>query len=307
MRIYRNIEEIERRKKSVLTVGTFDGLHLGHQSILDQIKKIAAEKNLFSTIVTFDPHPRKVLGNPHGGDINLLTTTREKLKIFQEANIDQVLVIPFSKEFAAFSSREFVEQILVEKLAADSIVIGHDHHFGRNREGGFRLLEELGLQFDFSVYQVPEYRQNGELVSSSLIRGLLEAGNVEKTAEYMGRSYTITGTVIKGHGRGIDIGFPTANIEVDDKDKLIPARGVYAVDVMLDGRRFTGMMNIGTRPTFDFDSLTLEVHIFNFTAYIYGKALEVLFKKFIRPEKKFSGIEALRFQLQKDKETCENI
>jgi riboflavin kinase/FMN adenylyltransferase len=307
MRIYRSISEIERKVKCVLTVGTFDGFHLGHQSILDQIKKIAKEKNLVSTIVTFDPHPRKVLGNPHGGNINLLTTTREKLKIFKEADIDRVVVIPFNKEFAALNSTEFVKQILVEKLLVDSIVIGHDHHFGRNREGGFRLLEELGQKFSFSVYQLPEYRQNGELISSSLIRSLLESGNVEKTAEYMGRPYSITGKITKGQGRGKDIGFPTANIEIDDEDKLIPAGGVYAVDVVIDDRLYKGMMNIGIRPTFDFDSLTLEVHIFNFDACIYGKALEVRFKKFIRPEKKFSGIEALRFQLQKDKEVCENI
>lgn len=306
MRIYRDIAEIDNTEKSVVTVGTFDGFHLGHQSILEQIKQIAANNGLKSTIITFEPHPRKVLGNSNGG-INILTTLEEKLRIFREAQIDQVLIIPFTREFAKISSTEFVQNILVEKLGAEEIVIGHDHHFGRNREGGFAELQRLGKLFNFSVQQVPEYRQNGELISSSLIRGLLESGNVEKAAAYMGRPYAIFGTVIRGNGRGREIGFPTANLEVDHEAKLIPAEGVYAVDVFLNGAVYKGMMNIGRRPTFDFDSLTLEVHIFNFDAYIYGKILEVRFKKYIREEKKFSGIEELRSQLQKDKKVSESI
>lgn len=306
MRIYRDIAEIKGAEKSVVTVGTFDGFHLGHQSILEQIKEIAAGNGLKSTIVTFEPHPRKVLGNSNGG-INILTTLDEKLRIFREAQIDQVLIIPFTREFAKISPAEFVENILVEKLSAKEIVIGHDHHFGRNREGGYAELQRLGKLFDFSVHQVPEYRQNGELISSSLIRNLLESGNVEKAAEYMGRPYAIFGTVIRGNGRGREIGFPTANLEVDHEDKLIPAEGVYAVDVLLKEAVYKGMMNIGRRPTFDFDSLTLEVHIFNFSAYIYGEILEIRFKKYIRQEKKFSGIDELRSQLQKDKKASETI
>lgn len=306
MRIYRDISEIDNAKKSVVTVGTFDGFHLGHQSILEQIKRIAADKGLQSTIVTFDPHPRKVLGNSNGG-ISILTTLEEKLRIFREAQIDQVLIIPFTREFAKISSTEFVQSILVEKLGAEEIVIGHDHHFGRNREGGLAELQRLGKLFNFSVQQVPEYRQNGELISSSLIRNLLKSGNVEKAAAYMGRPYSVFGTVIRGKGRGREIGFPTANLEVGNEDKLIPAEGVYAVDVLLKGTNYRGMMNIGRRPTFDFDSLTLEVHIFNFSAYIYGEILEVRFKKYIRQEKKFSGIEELRSQLQKDQEVSKNI
>lgn len=306
MRIYRDITEIDRTEKSVVTVGTFDGFHLGHQSILEQIKQIAAGNGFKSTIVTFEPHPRKVLGNSNGG-ISILTTLEEKLRIFREAQIDQVLIIPFTREFAKISPAEFVQNILVEKLSAKEIVIGHDHHFGRNREGGIAELQRLGKLFNFCVQQVPEYRQNGELISSSLIRSLLESGNVEKAAAFMGRPYAIFGTVIRGNGRGREIGFPTANLEVDHEDKLIPAEGVYAVDVLLNGAVYKGMMNIGRRPTFDFDSLTLEVHIFNFSAYIYGEILEVRFKKYIRQEQKFSGIEELRSQLQKDKKASDKI
>jgi len=307
MKIYRDISEITEAAKSALTVGTFDGFHLGHQSILEKIKRIAAEKGLQSTIITFDPHPRRVLNNPNGGEVSILTTTAEKLRIFQEAGIDQVLVIPFTKEFAKISSAEFVEDILVGKLAMEDIVIGHDHHFGRNREGGFQILEKLGETLRFSVHQVPEYKKDGEVISSSLIRNLLLNRDVEKAAAFMGRPYSLFGIVIHGNGRGREIGFPTANLQVDHEAKLIPGGGVYAVDVLLDNALYQGMMNIGTRPTFDFESLTLEVHIFNFDAYIYGKMLEVRFKKFIRREKKFPGIEALRAQLEKDKEACKNI
>ncbi len=288
------------------TVGTFDGFHLGHQSILEKIKKIAAAKNLLSTIVTFDPHPKKVLGNNNAGDVSILTTTEEKLRIFREAKIDQVAVIPFNREFALTPPAEFVRKILVEKLAVKEMVIGHDHHFGRNRQGGLEELQQLGKELQFSVSRVPGFSLNGELISSSLIRKLLEAGEVEKAARYMGRPYSLFGVVVKGDGRGKKMGFPTANIDPHHEDKLIPATGVYAVDVVMETLLYKGMMNIGTRPTFEFDSLTLEVHIFNFDAQIYGKPLEVRFKKFTRPERKFPGMEALREQLLKDKQICEN-
>lgn len=306
MKVYRNISEIKTPGESVATVGTFDGFHLGHQSILEKIKQIAAAKNLLSTIVTFDPHPKKVLGN-NAGEVSILTTTEEKLRIFREAQIDQVAVIPFSREFALTPAAEFVRKILVEKLAVKEMVIGHDHHFGRNRQGGLEELQQLGKEWQFSVSRVPGFSLNGELISSSLIRKLLEAGEVEKAARYMGRPYSLFGVVVKGDGRGKKMGFPTANIDPHHEDKLIPARGVYAVDVVMENLLYKGMMNIGTRPTFEFDSLTLEVHIFNFDAQIYGKPLEVRFKKFIRRERKFSGMEALREQLLNDKHICENI
>lgn len=307
MKVYRDISEIEPHRKSVVSVGTFDGFHLGHQSILQKIKAIAATNRLISAIVTFDPHPKKVLGNNSAGDLSILTTTEEKLRIFREAQIDQVLVIPFTREFASTPPREFVRDILVEKLAVKEMVIGHDHHFGRNRQGGLEELQQLGKELKFAVYQVPGFSLNGELISSSLIRKLLEAGEAEKAARYMGRPYSLFGVVVKGNGRGKQMGFPTANIALQHEDKLVPPPGVYAVDVVMEKLFYKGMMNIGTRPTFEFDSLTLEVHIFNFDAQIYGKPLEVRFKKFIRPERKFSGMEALREQLLNDKQVCENI
>lgn len=304
MKIFRAIADIRTAEASVVTVGTFDGVHLGHQAIMQRVKDFAAEHSLQSTIVTFDPHPRKVLGK---GTVTILTTTAEKLDIFASAGIDQVVVIPFSREFAALSSEVFVREILVDKLAAREMVVGYDHHFGRNREGGFEALLQLGSQYGFAVHQVPQLVNGGEAVSSTQIRQLLEAGEVAKAARFMGRLYGIEGIVKPGDGRGKEIGFPTANIELSEADKQVPGKGVYAVEVEVDQQSYGGMMNIGTRPTFDFDYLTLEAHLFNFNDSLYGKKLKVRFKKFLRPERKFSGIEELRAQLKKDKQMCEII
>ena len=308
MKVYRNISEIDSGKKSVVTVGTFDGFHLGHQSILEKIRNIARQKpGLQTTIITFDPHPKKVVGNKAGADIKILTTTKEKLQIFAEAQVDRTVVIHFTPAFASLSSAEFIEDILVRKLSVNEMVIGYDHHFGRNREGGIEELKLMGERWQFTVHQVPQLEKDGQLISSTLIRKLIQEGNVEKAAHFMGRPYTIHGTVIKGDGRGRLMGFPTANIEVDHEDKLVPARGVYAVDVQVEDKIYKAMMNIGIRPTFDLEYLTLEVHLFKFDDFLYEKELKISFKKFIRQEKKFSGLEELKSQLEKDKMICENI
>ncbi len=307
MKIIRNISDIRSDRESALTVGTFDGVHLGHQSILSRLFELADRHGYRSTIVTFEPHPRKVLGKPGNASLGLLTTIEEKLTLFESLGLEQIVIIPFTREFAAKSAEEFVKEILLERLRVKEMVIGHDHHFGRNREGTFEKLEQLGRKYGFRVYQVPPLEIDGQVVSSSAIRQLIVEGNMKMANKFLGRNYTLSGTVVHGDGRGKQIGFPTANLEVTDHDKLIPARGVYAVDVMLDSQFYRGMMNIGVRPTFDHDSLTLEVHLFNFNASIYGKTLAVKFKKYIRPEKKFSGIEALRKQLQQDKLICERL
>ena len=304
MQIFRAIADIRSVGASVVTVGTFDGVHLGHQAIIQQVKDFAANHSRQSAIVTFDPHPRKVLGK---GPVTILTTTAEKLDIFADAGIDQVVVIPFSREFAALSSEAFVTSVLVDKLTVREMVVGYDHHFGRNREGGFEALLQLGRRHGFTVHQVPQLVNGGEAVSSTYIRQLLETGDVAKAARFMGRRYCIEGIVKPGDGRGKQIGFPTANLELSEADKQVPGRGVYAVDVEVDQQSYGGMMNIGIRPTFDFDYLTLEAHLFNFNDSLYEKKLKVRFKKFLRPEKKFSGIEELRAQLKKDKQMCEFI
>ncbi len=304
MKIFHKIEEITTPTPCVATVGTFDGFHLGHQSILELMSRIAKKDGFKTTIVTFAPHPRKVLT---GQPVKILTTLREKLQIFSEHGIDQVLIIKFTKAFAAKSSRDFVKKILVDRLGVQAMVIGHDHHFGRNREGSFENLNRMGKEFGFTAHEAPPFKNGGELINSSKIRQLIEAGDVEKASRYLGRPYQISGEVYHGDGRGRKIGFPTANIALDEPDKLIPAQGVYAVDVIAEKKRYKGMMNIGIRPTFEFDSLTLEAHLFNFVGLLYGKTLTVHFKKFIRNEMKFSSISELIEQLKKDKKISENI
>lgn len=307
MKVFRSIEEIRSAGGSAATVGAFDGLHTGHLFILDHLKQTARRENLISTVVTFDPHPKKIVSAPGSAPIRLLTSTAEKLEILEREQIDQVVLIPFTREFAALSYESFVRDVLVEKLSVREVIIGYNHHFGRNREGGLRELMELGRRFHYGVQQLPPFQLEGENVNSSLVRRLIAEGKVQEAAVFLGRQYQLTGTVVRGDGRGRTIGFPTANIAPNDPEKLLPGRGVYAVDALVAGSCFKGMMNIGTRPTFDIESLTLEVHLFNFTADLYGDEITVYFKKFIRPEKKFAGISELQTQLSKDKAVSEKL
>lgn len=306
MRVVRELSDLDIARGSSVTVGSFDGVHRGHQAIFENLIASASQKNLQSLIVTFDPHPRKVL-SPDSGNLKLLTSLDEKLEIFQSIGVDIVVVIPFTREFSKLSYVTFVEDILVAKLKVGQMVIGHDHHFGRNREGGLRNLIDLGEKHGFGVEQVAPLTANGEIISSSLIRKYLEEGAVEQAGNFLGRPYSMAGKVTRGDGRGREIGYPTANIQPLDPDKVIPRRGVYAVDVDHGKERFKGMMNIGYRPTFNFDPLTLEVHIFNFSAQIYEEPLRVHFKKFIREEKKFGSVQELKAQLDQDKTNSENI
>lgn len=306
MKVIRNLSDIDVYSGSALTVGSFDGIHLGHKAIFDKLIDIATKRDLKSVVVTFSPHPRKVLGPP-SNNLKLLTSLEEKIELFEKIGIDQVQIIPFTKEFSKLSYREFVEKILVGRLMVKEMVIGHDHHFGRDREGGIDNLVNLGKELGFSVKQVSPLTENGKIISSSVIRQFLENGNIEKANEFLGRLYNLRGKVVKGDGRGREIGFPTANIQLDDPDKVVPKKGVYAVDVIHEGKVYKGMMNIGNRPTFNFDPLTLEVHIFNFNVYIYEKSLNIRFKKYVRDEKKFADKNELISQLQEDKIRCENV
>ncbi len=305
MKVFRNWTEIEPHLPSSVTVGSFDGIHLGHRQLIDRLLELARAHDLVSTVVTFEPHPKKVLGKD---TVHLLTDLEEKLALLRELQVAQTLVIPFTREFARMDYRQFVRSILVERLNVREMVIGHDHHFGRNREGTFECLVALGQQWGFSVHQAGPFKVAGEVVSSSAIRRLIQQGNVEKAAQFLGRYYTLKGVVEKGDGRGRTMGFPTANIRFTQPDKLIPPAGVYAVNASVQGKTYRGMMNIGYRPTFNNnDTLTSEVHLFNFSSLIYGEEITVFFKKFIRGEKKFSGIEELKTQLEKDRKICEKI
>ena len=306
MIIFRDMDSVSVDGGCAVTVGTFDGFHAGHQVILDRTRSCARERNLQTAVVTFHPHPRKVLAQG-AENLHILTTVGERIAIFEAAGVDVVVVIPFTRQFAATDSADFVRDFLVARLGMKAMVVGHDHHFGRNREGSFEVLKASGDQLGFQVTQVSPQEIEGRVVSSTRIRQLVSEGNVAEAAVLMGRAYRLRATVVAGSGRGRIIGFPTANLRPDDGGKLLPQRGVYAVDVQVKDRLFNGMMNIGTRPTFEDDDLTLEVHIFNFNASLYGEEIEIHFKQFLRPEKRFDGPDALIKQLEIDKEICERL
>ncbi len=307
MKIFRSIDEIELDQSTALTVGTFDGVHRGHQEVLSLLGRRARELDCLEVLVTFHPHPQFVVGPKHGKELQLLTDLDEKLELLNQLRFPAVVVIPFTREFSQTSYQDFVKDILVKKLHVKMMAIGYDHAFGRNREGHREQLEKMGEKYNFMVEVVPPYYMDEEIVSSTLIRQNLNDGNVMRANELLGRHYSIQGKVVTGQRRGRDLGFPTANIQVNQSHRLIPKEGVYAVDVWLKGNRHRGMMNIGHRPTFNIDPLTLEVHIINFTGSLYSEVLKIEFKRFIREEKQFKNAEELKKQLIEDKKVCENI
>jgi riboflavin kinase/FMN adenylyltransferase len=303
MKIIKSLSDINIKSETVLTVGSFDGIHLGHQQILEELKIQSYDCECIPTLVTFHPHPKQVLGNR----VELLTPLDEKLHILEKLGLSMIIVIPFTVEFSKMDYQDFVRQILIKKLRMKKMVVGHDHAFGRNRMGDSDHLKELGINLGFSVTVIEPYIIGSELISSSRIREFLHLTEMEKVKELLGRPYSLIGIVEKGENRGAALGFPTANIQPLQEDKLIPQRGVYAVDIVMAEKTYQGMMNIGHRPTFNFDPLTLEVHIFNFSGLIYGSTIEILFKKYIREEKRFSTKQELKEQISKDKEICIKI
>jgi riboflavin kinase/FMN adenylyltransferase len=304
MKIFYSIDDIQIDQPTVLTVGSFDGVHLGHQQIIKQLNSLSRDSHSLEVLVTFHPHPKEVLVPAANRSIELLTPLEEKLQLLNKLGLPVIAVLPFTREFAKTGYREFVVDILLKKFRMKKIVIGHDHAFGRNREGHAEQLKELGKSANFSVMVIQPFYLDNEIVSSSRIRQLLKTGEVETANKLLARKYSILGRVEKGNNRGSALGFPTANIRPIYSNKLIPKNGAYAVEVELSGQRYAGMMNIGHRPTFNFDPLTLEVHIFKFSSLIYGERVEIWFKKFIREEKKFHNQHELKAQLEKDKKLC---
>lgn len=301
------LNDVTHDANSVVTVGTFDGVHAGHRAIMDTVLRKAEERNARSVIVTFDPHPREII-NPGDAGIKLLTTLPERREILEELGIDRMVVIPFDRDFSLLSSEEFIREIIYDKIGVTEFVIGYDHHFGKDREGSIETVEQLGKELGFETYVVSKREVGAKTVSSTAIRNAIsEKGDVEEAAEFLQRLYRLNGTVIHGDKRGKEIGYPTANIKPEDSRKIIPKDGVYAVDVRYEGKWYHGMMNIGTRPTFDEQVRTLEVHLFDFEEEIYGKEVQVRFVKRIRDEKKFSGVDELISQLQKDEKEAKEI
>ena len=299
VRIYHNIEEFQKVKNAVVTTGTFDGVHIGHLKIIDRLRQIADDVNGETVLLTFFPHPRMVLFSDN--DLKLICTKNEKIALLEKAGVDHLIIHPFSREFSRLSSVEFVRDILVNKIGTNLLVIGYNHHFGRNREGSFEHLKEYGPLYGFQVEEICAQDVDEVLVSSTKIRKALDAGHIKTARAYLTHDFSLTGIVVKGDHLGRQIGFPTANIKVVDSHKLVPANGVYAVRVLVRDKEFKGMLNIGVRPTIDGIEKTIEVHIIDFNEDVYGEELTILFDDWIRVEQKFEGLDALKAQLEKDK------
>lgn len=297
---------IRSDESSVVTVGMFDGVHRGHEAIIRYLLQRAQDQDGTSTVVSFDPHPRTVV---HGDDVPLLTTVDERADILERLGLDRFVVIPFSMDFAQLPPEAYVEEILVERVGLREIAVGYDHRFGNNRAGDVDLLRDLGTRYGFEVDVIPPQEVDQDVVSSSAIRDLLvEDGAVYRAQELLGRPYQLRGIVARGEERGRELGYPTANLSLQDPRKLIPKRGVYATRVTLpDGRQKGGMMNIGRRPTFDGMDVTVEVHVLDFKGDLYGDHLSVQFLRRLRDEQKFESADALATQLSKDERHCRTV
>ena len=300
MKVFTSIPDYPFENKSIVTIGTFDGVHLGHRVILRRMKEIAKKTKGKSVLLTFFPHPRYVL-HKDNQDMKLITTLQEKQDLINQAGLDNLVIHEFTKKFSRIKPVNFVRDILVEQLNVHTLVIGYDHHFGRNREGSIQELTTLADLYDFNIEKIdPQYFED-VTVSSSKIRKLIEKGEMVKAKQYLGYEFMLNGKVIKGNSLGKTINFPTANIVVEDKWKILPADGVYAVKIVLEAKEYKGMMNIGQKPTVDGNGISLEVNIFDFSDDIYGKAIEVKFIKRIRDERKFEDLQGLKKQLLIDK------
>lgn len=304
MIVYRGIDSLLPLPYAVVTSGTFDGVHLGHQTILKRLNEVArAHPDGQSVVMTYWPHPRTVVSND-SQDLRLLSTLEEKIELLQQAGVDHLVVIPFTRAFSQLTSGEFIQQVLIDGLGTKKLVIGYDHRFGRDRQGGFDYIQAHQAEYGFEVEEIPRQDIEAVGISSSKIRTALNEGNIDAATRFLGRPYSLTGTIVKGRQLGRAIGFPTANLQVDDAIKLIPANGVYAVDVIQSGETYGGMLNIGFRPTVAGEHQTIETFIFDFSKDIYGEQMTLQFRAFLRPEQKFTGLPALMEQLQKDEQNA---
>jgi riboflavin kinase / FMN adenylyltransferase len=300
MKIYHNLDDFTKLQYAVVTSGTFDGVHLGHQKILNRLKEVASRHDGETVVITFWPHPRFVL-NPTDVKLKLLNTFEERIELIKQEGIQHLLRIPFTKEFSNISSFDFIQNILVEKIGTRKLVIGYDHHFGKNREGSFEQLKVSGPKFGFDVEEIPKQELEQVAISSTKIREALEFGDVASANHLLGRPFSLTGRVVQGEKLGRMLGFPTANLDLDSHYKLIPAEGIYAVLVNHESISYKGMLYIGQRPTVGGVHQTIEVNIFDFEKDIYGENLSVQFIGNIRKDIKFNDLEALKRQLVNDK------
>jgi riboflavin kinase/FMN adenylyltransferase len=300
MQVHYGTNDLPVFKNAIITIGTFDGVHNGHTQILQQLKREAEVADGETVIITFDPHPRKIIGKP-GAEIRLLNTTEEKIELLAAQGINHLVIIPFTTEFANQQAGDYVEKFLVDQFHPKTIIIGYDHQFGHNREGNYLLLEALKGKFGFEVKEIPGQVLDHVIISSTRIRKAITAGNIEEANLFLGYAYFFEGIVVEGNKLGRTIGYPTANIDISNPDKLVPADGVYAVTARVKGQYLKGMMNIGIRPTIGGTRRVLEVNLFNFNEDIYGTGLRIKLHKRLRGEVKFNGLDALKTQLAHDK------
>ena len=316
MQVHRNSAILPYFKNAIITIGTFDGVHTGHQQIIEQLKREAEKYSGETVIITFDPHPRKIV---HGekNEVRLINTLEEKIELLADNGIDHLVIIPFTAEFSQLSAQEYIRDFLIEKFHPHTIIIGYDHRFGKGRTGDYHLMEEMSSVFSYRLCEIPVHVLNAISVSSTRIRQAITDCDISKANELLGYSFFFSGKVAEGEKLGKKIGFPTANLRIGDPEKLIPGDGVYAVHACLIegeigsrpdqyapekiGKLYSGMMNIGFRPTVDGTKHLIEIHIFDFSEMIYGRTLRVFTEFFLRKEFKFNGIEALKEQLFRDR------
>ena len=308
MKVHHKIDSLPVFRNAVITIGTFDGVHTGHNQIIQQMKAVAASNSGETVIITFHPHPRKIVTNS-SQEVSLLTTLHEKTALLDAAGIDHLVVVPFTEAFASLSANDYIEQFLVKRFLPHTLIIGYDHRFGKGRSGDFTLLESYAEKKVFNLVEIPEHLIQEAAVSSTRIRHALKDGDIISTNKLLGYPYFFEGTVTEGNKLGRTIGYPTANLQIEETEKLIPANGVYAVTVQLEqfSEKLNGMMNIGIRPTVGGKNRVVEVNIFDFDKDIYGKNLLVNVIAYIRAEQKFDGLDALKNQLANDKENAIRI
>ena len=302
MKLFHSINDFRSTKKTILTLGTFDGVHIGHKKILERITQNTENGKYESLVLTFFPHPRMVLQEK--SEIKLLNTISEKTKLLEKTGIENLVIHPFNESFSRLTAEEFVHSILVDQFHIQKIIIGHDHRFGRNRTADINDLIAFGKEYGFEVEQISAQEIQDVSVSSTKIRKALDEGNIALANDYLGYAYFLSGEVVKGKQLGRTIGFPTANIQIEEDYKKIPKNGVYVVQTLINGKEVFGMMNIGFNPTVNGEKQTIEVHLFDFDADIYGHKIEVSLLNYLREEQKFGSVELLKEQLNQDKKTA---
>lgn len=301
MNIYHHIDDFKPVKKAVVTIGTFDGVHLGHRKIITRIKELAGMCGGESVILTFFPHPRMIL-HPEDDSIKLINTISEKAELLGQLGVDHLIITPFSRDFSNQTAEDYIRDVLVNKIGTKKIVIGYDHRFGKDRRGGLDDLLHLSPVYDFEVIEIPEQDINDVAVSSTRIREALLTADIDLANTFLGYPFFITGKVIRGDQIGRQIGYPTANIHIEEKYKLIPADGIFAVKVNHDGQDYTGMAYIGSRPTINGMTRNIEVNLFNFDKEIYNETVRMSFYHYVRGDIKFNGLDELKAQIARDKE-----